>query len=102
MIKRNISDRAVGDKPAEIAQFINEELRPLARELRARFNALIADAGIMLGGSDEPGVYFGEGEPAIEAAKGSLYLRTDGSSTSTRAYVNTDGGTAWTSLTAAS
>lgn len=44
------------------------------------------------------GVCFGAGAPTLSAAKGSLYLRSDGSSTSTRAYVNTDGGTTWTNL----
>lgn len=43
----------------------------------------------------------GSGAPTISAAKGSLYLRTDGSSTSTRMYVNTDGGTTWTNLVTA-
>ena len=47
------------------------------------------------------GVYFGSGAPTVSAAKGSLYLRTDGSSTSTRAYINTDGGTTWTNLVTA-
>lgn len=45
------------------------------------------------------GIYFGSGAPTVSAPKGSLYLRTDGSSTSTRAYINTDGATAWTNLT---
>ncbi len=44
----------------------------------------------------------GTGAPtAVTAPKGSLYLRTDGSSTSTRAYINTDGGTTWTAITTA-
>jgi hypothetical protein len=45
----------------------------------------------------------GAGDPnaTITATKGSLYLRTDGSSTTTRAYINTDGATAWTSVTTA-
>ena len=47
------------------------------------------------------GVYVGSGVPTVSAAKGSLYLRTDGSSTSTRMYVNTDGATAWTAVTTA-
>jgi hypothetical protein len=47
------------------------------------------------------GVYMGSGAPTIAAAKGSLYLRSDGSSTSTRAYINTDGATTWTALTTA-
>lgn len=47
------------------------------------------------------GVYVGSGAPSVSAAKGSLYLRSDGSSTSTRAYINTDGGTTWTAITTA-
>lgn len=47
------------------------------------------------------GFYFGTGVPTIVAAKGSIYSRTDGSSTSTRVYVNTDGATAWTNLVSA-
>ena len=43
----------------------------------------------------------GSGAPTFTAAKGSLYLRTDGSSTSTRAYINTDGATTWTNLVTA-
>jgi hypothetical protein len=45
------------------------------------------------------GVYAGSGAPTISAAKGSLYLRTDGSGTSDRMYVNTDAGTTWTAVT---
>lgn len=45
------------------------------------------------------GIYVGSGAPTVTAAKGSLYLRTDGSSTSTRAYINTDGATTWTAIT---
>jgi hypothetical protein len=47
------------------------------------------------------GVYFGSGAPTVAAAKGSLYLRSDGSSTSTRLYVS-DGGTTWIAATTAS
>ena len=47
------------------------------------------------------GVYIGSGAPTVAAAQGSLYLRTDGSSTSTRAYVNTNGTTGWTAITTA-
>lgn len=48
------------------------------------------------------GIYFGSGAPTVTAAQGSLYLRTDGSTTSTRAYVNSDGGTTWVAITTAS
>jgi hypothetical protein len=47
------------------------------------------------------GIFFGSGAPTLTAAKGSLYLRSDGSSTSTRMYVNTDGGTTWTNVVTA-
>ena len=47
------------------------------------------------------GIYVGSGAPTISAAQGSLYLRTDGSSTSTRLYVNTNGSTTWTNVTTA-
>lgn len=44
------------------------------------------------------GVYFGSGAPTLSAAKGSLYMRSDGSGTNDRMYVNTDGGTTWTAV----
>ena len=46
-----------------------------------------------------PNYYYGSGAPTITAPQGSLYLRTDGSSTSTRLYVNTNGTTGWTAVT---
>jgi hypothetical protein len=45
------------------------------------------------------GIYFGSGVPTVSAAKGSLYLRTDGTTTNDRAYINTNGATTWTALT---
>ena len=48
------------------------------------------------------GIYLGSGAPTVSAAKGSLYLRSDGSSTSTRLYVNSDGSTTWVAVTTAS
>ncbi len=44
------------------------------------------------------GVYFGSGAPTIAAAKGSLYLRSDGSGVADRAYINTNGSTTWTAI----
>jgi hypothetical protein len=46
----------------------------------------------------------GTGDPSgsVSAPKGSLYMRLDGSSTSTRVYVNTDGSTGWANLTSSS
>lgn len=61
-----------------------------------------AGKGVILGGGSF--VIDGTGDPntVVTAPQGSLYLRIDGSSTSTRAYINTDGATAWTSITTAS
>lgn len=48
------------------------------------------------------GIYYGSGVPTTSAKKGSLYLRSDGSTVNDRMYVNTDGGTTWTAMTTAS
>lgn len=47
-------------------------------------------------------IYSGAGAPAISAAHiGDLYVRTDGSSTSTRLYTATNTSGTWTSFTSA-
>ena len=46
-------------------------------------------------------ILVGAGAPTMSAVKGSLYVNTTGSSTSTRVYVNTNGSTTWTNLTTA-
>lgn len=53
-------------------------------------------------GTDGLGVYTGTGAPTISAAQGSIYLNKAGNSTSTRLYVNSDGGTTWVAVTTAS
>ena len=60
-----------------------------------------AGAGFKLSSTANLGVFFGSGAPSLSAAQGSLYMRTDGSSTSTRLYVNTNGTTGWTNVTTA-
>jgi len=57
--------------------------------------------GLTISSTASFGVFCGSGAPSITAAKGSLYLRSDGSGTTNRAYINTDGGTTWTALTTA-
>lgn len=75
-----------------------------------KFNAMSATTlpaggatgqGIQLFTTTNLGVFAGSGVPTLSAAQGALYLRSDGSSTSTRLYVNTDGGTTWTNVTTA-
>jgi hypothetical protein len=55
-------------------------------------------AGYKLSSTANLGVFFGSGAPTLSAAQGSLYLRTDGSSTTTRMYINTNGSTTWTNV----
>lgn len=59
-----------------------------------------SEADIRLGMADIE-ILSGSGAPSMAAPKGSLYLRTDGSTTNDRAYINTDGSTTWTALTTA-
>lgn len=48
-----------------------------------------------------PNICAGTGTPTFSATKGTLYLNLTGSSATTRAYINTDGATTWTSVTTA-
>lgn len=59
-------------------------------------------AGYKFSSTTNLGIFFGSGAPTLTAAQGSLYMRTDGSATSDRMYVNTDGATAWTPVITAS
>lgn len=56
---------------------------------------------LLFSGTASFGVYFGADAPTISAAKGSLYLASNGTSTSTRLYVN-NGTTNWIAITTAS
>jgi hypothetical protein len=94
------------EKPANLAGGVNVTG---ATSSASNYTALSGTA-TTAGGATTPalrmgtaglGVYFGSGLPTISAAQGSLYLRTDGSSTSTRLYVNTNGTTGWTNVTTA-
>jgi hypothetical protein len=62
---------------------------------------VVSVAGFGTAGATGPTVTSGTGAPTASAPQGSLYLRTDGSSVSTRDYINTNGGTTWTSITTA-
>ncbi|CAB4127771.1 hypothetical protein UFOVP97_32 [uncultured Caudovirales phage] len=57
-----------------------------------------AAKGVLLPGS--VAMLSGAGTPSgsVSAAQGSFFLRTDGSTDITRAYINTDGGTTWTAI----
>lgn len=57
--------------------------------------------GLFMCSTTNLGIFVGSGAPTLSAAQGSIYLRTDGNSTSTRLYVNTNGSTTWTNFTSA-
>ena len=61
-----------------------------------------AGAGYKMSSTANLGIFFGSGAPTLNAAQGSLYLRTDGGTTSNRMYINTDGATTWTAVITAS
>lgn len=60
-----------------------------------------AMTNVAIPAATRPSVTAGTGAPTFSAIKGTLYIRLDGSSTSTRLYVNTDSGTTWTNFTSA-
>jgi hypothetical protein len=62
----------------------------------------LAGKGYVFSTTANFGIFFGSGVPTLAAAKGSLYLRSDGSTTNDRMYVNTNGSTTWTAVTTAS
>ncbi len=66
---------------------------------------LIANGGWVLDGPIGQGFYQGAGAPSLSATPGSLYIRTDGSSASTRIYLNCSAapeGTTWIAISTAS
>ena len=50
-------------------------------------------------GAVSANILVGAGAPTISAPQGSLYLRTNGTTTNDRFYVNTNGSTTWTAVT---
>lgn len=65
--------------------------------LQAPLAGYILSTGVaILSGAGDPNGVLGYSSP-----QGSLFLRTDGSSASTRGYINTNGATAWTAITTA-
>lgn len=59
-------------------------------------------ACIKLSSTSNLGFCVGDGAPTFSAAKGTFYSNTTATTTTTRLYVNTDGGTTWTNLTTGS
>lgn len=68
---------------------------------------LLASLGMIAGGTAALlisttagfGIYCGTGVPSVSAATGSLYIRIDGATATTRMYVNNSGTGTWTGVT---
>jgi len=61
-----------------------------------------AQTGTQLAAANQPYITVSSvSPPTFSAPKGTLCLATAGSSTSTRAYINTNGTTGWTAITTA-
>jgi hypothetical protein len=52
-------------------------------------------------GTAAPRIYSGTAVPTFAATKGSLYIKTDATTTTTRLYINSSGSTTWTNFTSA-
>lgn len=57
-------------------------------------------SAILISSTANFGIFVGSGVPTVSAAQGSLYLRTDGTTTNDRIYVR--GSAAWIAITTAS
>ena len=58
-------------------------------------------AGIKMSSTANLGFFYGNGAPTFSAAKGSLYVNTTATTTTTRLYINSSGSTTWTNFTSA-
>lgn len=82
------------------ARAVKTKLGVVARATTSTPAAASAVAALTMGSAGIT-LTFGTGAPSQTQPQGSLYIRTDGSSTSTRMYINTDGATTWTNFTTA-
>lgn len=95
----NISDASVSRVPLQLTSPLTSTASLTAHNATAVPAGGTAGAGILMSSTANLGVFFGSGVPTLSAAKGSLYLRTDGSGTTDRFYINTNGTTTWTAGT---
>jgi len=91
----------VPSDPARLTEFIRRELTAIQQAAHRPESFIAMESAKAAPEKSATGLFFGTGAPTFAAGQGSLYLRADGSSTSTRAYINTDGGTTWTAVTTA-
>ncbi len=107
----NLATGATGVKTVHIADSAVANIVTLGSTTGAAATTIQAGTGLItmsgkvaLNSAAGPQVLGGAGDPSgvVTAPQGSLWLRTDGSSTSTRAYINTNATTGWAAITTAS
>jgi hypothetical protein len=85
----------------EIQQFVNNAIK--SAQKNARYDTTNASFHTH-NGIDSPilpnQILSGSGAPTIKAAKSTLYVNTTATTTTTRLYINTDGGSTWAYFTA--
>jgi len=93
----------MGFKASKEGQQLQYPLDFVSQQIVQASLSVAGPSSFQMGGVKGFGIYYGSGTPnaVIKAAKGSLFLNYTGNSTSTRAYINTDGLTAWTAVTTA-
>ena len=101
-LRQKVED-ALAWQTARNTQQLQYPLDFVSQRIVQGFVSIAGPSFFPMGGTKGFGLYYGSGSPntVVTAAQGSLFLRYDGSSTSTRAYINTDGVTAWTAVTTA-
>ena len=104
----NVATGGTGIKTVHIADSLVANVVTLGSTTGAAATTIQAGTGLItmagkiaLNSSAGPQFLAGAGSPSgiVTAPQASLWLRTDGSRTTTRAYINTDSGTTWTAVT---
>lgn len=82
-------------------QQLEQRVQRLEQEIREHYHNGVLGRQVNFKDLFMPPILSGSGAPTLSAPKGTIFIRTDGSSSSTRAYINTDGGVTWTNITTA-
>jgi len=87
-----------GDNGSSVSLKISSDASITVRPAVATPASGSTSARLLFGTTAGFGIYYGSGAPTVSAAKGSWFMRSDGTGVADRAYINTDGGTTWTAV----
>jgi len=94
----DVSGVASGTRYSAIFQGGNVGIATTAPSQKLDVNGNIRTSGYL--DVNGPKIMSGTGNPSGSATKGSLYIKTDATTATTRLWINTDGGSTWAYLTA--